>query len=33
LHDAKLYAEFRYHKAYHSDVETIVWPITVGLRW
>lgn len=32
-HDAKAYAEFRYHKAYFSDVESVVWPVTVGLRW
>jgi hypothetical protein len=33
FHNAKLYIEGRYHKAYHSDVQTIVMPITVGLRW
>ncbi len=33
LHNAKIYFEWRYHRAYHSDVQTIVWPITVGLRW
>ncbi len=33
LHNAKIYGEFRYHKAYHSDTETVVWPLTVGLRW
>ncbi len=33
LHNAKLYAEYRYHRAYHSDEQTIVWPITIGLRW
>jgi hypothetical protein len=32
-HHAKLYAEGRYHRAYHSDVETIVFPVTIGLRW
>jgi len=32
-HNAKVYAEYRYHKAYQSDVVTIVWPFTVGLRW
>ncbi len=32
-HKAKVYGEFRYHKAYQSDVQTIVWPISVGLRW
>ena len=30
---AKVFIEGRYHKAYHSDVQTIVLPITVGLRW
>lgn len=33
LHNSKLYIEYRYHRAYHSDGQTIVWPITVGLRW
>ena len=33
LHKANIYVEWRYHKAYQSDVQTIVWPITVGLRW
>jgi hypothetical protein len=33
LHNSKLYVELRYHRAYHSDGETIVMPITVGLRW
>ena len=33
VHNAKAFAEFRYHKAYQSDVKTIVWPLTVGLRW
>ncbi|MGB8013808.1 MAG: outer membrane beta-barrel protein [Terriglobales bacterium] len=33
LHHAKIYAEWRYRKAYTSDVQTIVWPVTVGLRW
>ncbi|HYW36548.1 MAG TPA: outer membrane beta-barrel protein [Terriglobales bacterium] len=33
LHHAKLYIEGRYHRAYQSDVKTIVLPITVGLRW
>jgi hypothetical protein len=32
-HNAKVYAEFRYHHAYQSDVVTTVVPITVGLRW
>lgn len=29
----KLYLEGRYHKAYHADGQTIVFPITVGVRW
>jgi hypothetical protein len=33
LHDSKLFLEFRYHRAYQSDGQTIVMPITVGLRW
>ena len=33
LNNAKVFVEFRYHRAYHSDGETIVMPITVGLRW
>ncbi len=34
LHDrTKLYIEWRYHRAYQSDVQTIVMPITLGLRW
>lgn len=33
LHHSKLYIEYRYHRAYQSDVKTIVMPITVGLRW
>ena len=33
LDRAKLFLEFRYHRAYHSDGQTIVMPITVGLRW
>src|ERR1035438_3518773 len=32
-HNAKVYAEWRYHKAYFSDVQSVVWPITVGPRW
>ena len=32
-HHAKIYLEYRHHKAYQSDAETVVWPITVGLRW
>jgi hypothetical protein len=33
FYNAKLYIEGRYHKAYQSDGQTIVMPITVGLRW
>ena len=33
LHNSKLYFEYRYHRAYQSDGQTIVVPITVGLRW
>ncbi len=32
-HHAKIYLEYRYHHAYQADAETIVWPITIGLRW
>jgi len=32
-HKAKVFGEFRYHKAYQSDVKTIVMPFSVGLRW
>ncbi|MFI5118040.1 MAG: outer membrane beta-barrel protein [Terriglobales bacterium] len=33
LHNAKIYVEGRYHRAYQSDGKTIVFPVTVGLRW
>ena len=33
LYNAKLFIEGRYHRAYQSDGQTIVFPITVGLRW
>ena len=33
FHNSKLYAEWRYHRAYQSDGKTIVMPITLGLRW
>jgi hypothetical protein len=33
LKNAKLYLEWRYHRAYQADGKTIVMPITVGLRW
>lgn len=29
----KVFAEFRYHRAYHSDVQTVVFPVTFGVRW
>ena len=29
----KLFLEGRYHRAYHSDGQTTMFPITVGLRW
>lgn len=32
-HKAKVFGELRYHKAYQSDVQTVVIPISVGLRW
>jgi len=32
-HNAKFFIEYRYHKAYQSDVQTIVMPITAGVRW
>ena len=32
-HGAKLFVEGRYHRAYHSDVQTSFLPIAVGLRW
>ncbi len=32
-HHAKLYLEYRRHKAYQSDAATVVWPVTFGLRW
>lgn len=30
---AKIFVEWRYHRAYQSDSKTIGMPITVGLRW
>jgi hypothetical protein len=33
LHHAKVFAEARYHRAYHSDVQTTFIPVAVGLRW
>ncbi len=33
IFNSKLFVEWRYHRAYHSDGQTIVMPITIGLRW
>jgi outer membrane protein with beta-barrel domain len=33
LDRAKVFVEWRYHRAYHSDGQTIVMPFTFGLRW
>jgi hypothetical protein len=33
FYNTKLFIEGRYHRAYQSDGQTIVFPITVGLRW
>ncbi len=33
LHNSKVFVEGRYHRAYQSDGQTIVIPITLGLRW
>ena len=33
IHHARLFVEGRYHRAYHSDVQTTFIPATVGLRW
>jgi len=33
FHNAKAYAEFRYHRGYQSDRESIMMPITMGVRW
>jgi len=33
LDHAKLFLEWRYHRAYQSDSKTVVMPVTVGLRW
>ena len=33
LHNSKLFLEYRYHRAYQSDGQTIVMPIAFGLRW
>jgi hypothetical protein len=33
FYNTKVFIEGRYHRAYQSDGQTIVFPITVGLRW
>jgi Outer membrane protein beta-barrel domain len=33
FYNTKVFIEGRYHRAYHSDGQTSVLPITVGLRW
>ena len=33
FYNTKVFIEGRYHRAYHSDGQTSVFPITVGLRW
>ena len=33
LEHAKVFVEARYHRAYQSDAQTTMIPITVGLRW
>jgi Outer membrane protein beta-barrel domain len=33
LHNSKIFIEGRYHRAYQSDGQTIVIPVTMGLRW
>jgi hypothetical protein len=33
LHNAKVFFEYRYHRAYQADGQTIGVPLTVGLRW
>jgi Outer membrane protein beta-barrel domain len=33
LYHAKVFLEARYHRAYQSDAQTSVIPITLGLRW
>ncbi len=33
MDSAKLFMEFRYHRAYQRDGKTIVVPVTLGLRW
>jgi hypothetical protein len=33
FHNASLFAEFRYHRAYTSDIKTTMFPISAGFRW
>lgn len=33
FHNASIFAEFRYHRAYTSDVQTSMMPISAGFRW
>ena len=33
LHHAKVFVEYRYHRAYQNDGKMIELPITLGLRW
>ena len=33
FHNASIFAEFRYHRAYTSDVKTSMFPISAGFRW
>jgi opacity protein-like surface antigen len=33
FYNSKVFIEGRFHRAYHSDGQTSVFPITVGLRW
>jgi hypothetical protein len=33
LYNSRLFIEYRYHRAYQSDGQTIVMPVTLGLRW
>ena len=33
FYNTKVFIEGRYHRAYQSDGQTIVFPVTVGLRW
>ena len=33
LYNSKAFIEWRYHRAYQSDGQTTVMPVTLGLRW